>query len=217
MEEKIKLDLVSDVVCPWCIIGYKRLEKAIFELGYEEKLTIEWHPFELNPHVPTKGENLITHLSTKYGMSPDESRRTLNHITDLGAELDFNFDFFEEMKTLSTKDLHLLLDYAKEFGKQTELYLRFFKAYFSERKDVSDRGVLAMELQNVGLNVDEAMARLDDNKAQKQIQAQKEYWRNLGVTAVPTLFFKLSHPIVGAQSVSDYKQLLSQWVGGNIL
>ena len=75
MESVIKIDVVSDVVCPWCIIGYKRLDQAIQKLGLEDKIELEWQPFELNPNMPAEGENLRQHLAKKYGTTPEDSTR----------------------------------------------------------------------------------------------------------------------------------------------
>ena len=212
MEDKIKLDIISDVVCPWCIIGYKRLEKAISEMGIQDKIEIEWQPFELNPDMGADGEDVPAHIAHKYGTTPEEIRRSLLDLTNLGAELEFDFDYFDGMKMVNTRDLHILLDYANEVGKQTELNIRLFEAFFSERKNLSDRTILTQELQSVGLPVDEALARLDDNTARERVQAQEAYWQNLGVSAVPTVIFNHSSALTGAQSVDVYKQVLAELV-----
>lgn len=109
MSDKIKLDIISDVVCPWCIIGYKRLGKAIFEMGMQDKVELEWQPFELNPDMPAEGEDLPAHITRKYGTTPDESARSLDNMTKLGAELGFKFDYFDGMKMVNTRDVHILL------------------------------------------------------------------------------------------------------------
>ncbi|MEQ9582828.1 MAG: DsbA family oxidoreductase, partial [Arenibacter sp.] len=163
MADKIKLNIISDVVCPWCAIGYKRLEQAISELGLQDRVDIEWQPFQLNPHMPKEGQNGQEHITEKYGSSLEQQRLSQERTTNFGAELGFKFDYFDEMKIVNTKDAHILLDYAKEFGKQTELNMRLMTAFFGERKDVSDRSILIEELKAVGLNADEAMARLDSD------------------------------------------------------
>ena len=119
MTARIKLDLVSDIVCPWCIIGYKRLQQAIKASGAEDRIDIEWQPFELNPGMPAEGENLRAHIARKYGSSAEEYQRTQANLEQLGTELDFRFDFFDDMNIVNTEDAHILLDYAKDFGKQS--------------------------------------------------------------------------------------------------
>lgn len=212
MADKIKLDIISDVVCPWCIIGYKRLKQAISEMKIQDKIEIEWQPFELNPHMPADGEEIVDHMSKKYGMIPDESIRSLTNMTELGVEIGFTFDFFNGMKMVNTRDVHILLDYAKASGKQTELKSRLFEAFFSEQKDVSNRQVLTREIQCVGLNVDEALARLEDPAVRERVQAQEAYWHNLGVSSVPTMVFNRSNVLNGAQPVAVYKQVLAERV-----
>ncbi|MGE0917371.1 DsbA family oxidoreductase [Trichlorobacter lovleyi] len=212
MADKIKLDIVSDIACPWCIIGYKRLEKAITELGIEECIDLEWQPFEINPDLPATGPDLREHFAKKYGSSLEEGERFRDRISALGAEIGFEFDFFAGMRSLNTRDAHVLLDYAKESGLQTELQMRLFEGYFSEQKDISDRQVLGSEVLRVGLNSDEALARLDDTSAQKRVQDQEAHWHSLGVSSVPTVIINHSKAVTGAQPVDVYKQLLAELV-----
>lgn len=212
MTTKIKLDIISDVVCPWCIIGYKRIQQAISEMGIEDKIEIEWHPFELNTHMAVEGEELQQHIMDKYGTTLEENHHSLKSMTDFGAELGFTFDFFDGMKMVNTRDAHILLEYAKENGKQTELKLRFFTAFFSEQKDVSNREILLQELEGLGLNIDGARSRLNDEKSQKVVHAEEENWRNLGVSAVPTILFNDSNKLTGAQPVDVYKQVLTELI-----
>lgn len=210
MKDKIKIDIVSDVVCPWCIVGYKRLEKAISELGIADQVELEWQPFQLNPYVGAEGENLRDHLMGKYGISEEDSDRNRENLTRLGLQLGFKFQFFDEMKTFNTRDAHILLDYAKSQGKQTELKLRLFDAYFSEKQDVSDRKTLAALVSDVGLDAEDAMSKLDDEQAEKQFQDNQTYWRELGVSSVPTIVFNRESAVTGAQPVDVLKQVLSQ-------
>jgi predicted DsbA family dithiol-disulfide isomerase len=204
MADKIKLDIVSDVVCPWCIVGYKRLEKAISDLGVGDRIEIEWQPFELNPQMPAEGQELAEHIAQKYGSTPEQGEKSRAHLTQLGSEHHFKFDFFEKMKIVNTRDAHILIDYAKEFGKQTELNINLITAYFSEQKDISDRNILAQQLQGLGLNAEEALARLDDTNASDNIQTKEVFWQNMGVSSVPTMVFDRKSALTGAQPVETY-------------
>ena len=210
MADKIKLDIVSDVVCPWCTIGYKRLQKAISELGIEDKVEIEWQPFELNPQMPPEGENVIEHIANKYGSTLEQQRESQQRMVEAGEELGFTFDYFDEMRMANTREAHVLLDYARENGKQTELKMRFVTAFFSERKDVSDREVLAQELKAVGLNVEKGMARLDDDTAVYEVTSKEQYWQGLGVSSVPTFVFDKKSALTGAQPVHVFKEVLTE-------
>lgn len=210
--EKIKIDIVSDVVCPWCAIGFKRLSQAITELDLEDKVDIAWHPFELNPDMPREGKNADKYLMDKYNLSEDKLKKTRNNVTELGKKSGFKFDYFKEMRKLNTFNSHILLDYAKEFGKQTELKVRLQTAYFGERKDISNREVLFAELQAVGLNAEEAMKRLDDKDAIKHVEDEEKFWRDQGVYAIPTMIFDRKIAKVGANQVDAYKELLTELI-----
>jgi predicted DsbA family dithiol-disulfide isomerase len=206
--DKIKIDIISDVVCPWCAIGYKRLSVAISELKLEDQVEISWHPFELNPEMPREGENADKYLMNKYDLSEEKLKLTRNNVTELGKETGFKFDYFKEMKKVNTFNAHILLAYAKEFNKQTELKVRLQNAYFGERKDVSNREVLEEELKAVGLNAKEAMKRLDDPKAIKAVEDEEKFWRDQGVYAIPTMIFDNKIAQMGANETETYKEIL---------
>lgn len=208
MVDKVKIDIVSDVVCPWCIIGYRNLEKAIEELGVQDQVEIEWQPFELNPDMPLEGENLSAHSARKYGSTPESSAQFRIEMAARGNEVDFTFDYFKEMKIVNTRDCHVLLEYAKEFNLQTELKLRLFSAFFTEHKDVSDREVLIKEAQTVGLNVSAVTAQLEDESSAQHVQQVESQWQQMGISSVPTVVVNRRNAIAGAQPVEAFKQLI---------
>ena len=212
MKEKLKIDIVSDVVCPWCTVGYKRLEKAISELGIEDQIEIEWQPFELNPQMPAEGQNVDEHITEKYGSTAAQQKESKQRLVDAGNELGFTFDYFDDMRIVNTFDAHVLLEYAKKFDKQTELKMRLTTAYFSERKDVSQREILKQALLDVGLNADEGMALLDNEEARYEVRTQQGYWKNLGVNSVPTIVFNRKSAVTGAQPVDLFKKVLSELI-----
>lgn len=212
MTKKLNIDIVSDVVCPWCTIGYKRLEKAIQELGVADQIDIEWQPFELNPNMPAEGQNLNEHITEKYGSTLEQQNQSKKMMTDVGEELGFKFDYFDDMRMVNTFDAHVLLEYANDFGKQTELKMTLTKAFFSDRKDVSKRDVLKAALLEVGLNADEALAKLDSDEARLEVRNKQGYWKNMGVNSVPTIVFNRKSAVTGAQPVDTFKQVLSELV-----
>ena len=212
MTKKLKIDIVSDVVCPWCTIGYKRLEKAIKELGVEDQVEIEWQPFELNPNMPAEGQNVNEHITEKYGSTIEQQNQSKQHMTEVGAELGFTFDYFDDMRMVNTFDAHVLLEYAKGFGKQTELKMTLTKAFFSDRKDVSKHDVLRATLLEVGLDADEALAKLDNEEARKEVRTKQDYWKNMGVNSVPTIVFNRKSAVTGAQPVDTFKQVLTELI-----
>ncbi|PIB31654.1 thioredoxin [Gaetbulibacter sp. 5U11] len=212
MTKKLNIDIVSDVVCPWCTIGYKRLEKAIQELGVADQIDIEWQPFELNPNMPAEGQNLNEHITEKYGSTLEQQNQSKKMMTDAGEELGFKFDYFDDMRMVNTFDAHVLLEYANDFGKQTELKMTLTKAFFSDRKDVSKRDVLKAALLEVGLNTDEALAKLDSDEARLEVRNKQGYWKNMGVNSVPTIVFNRKSAVTGAQPVDTFKQVLSELI-----
>jgi len=208
--DKIKIDIVSDVVCPWCAIGYKRLSVAIDELKLQDKVEIAWHPFELNPDMPREGRNANEYLMDKYNLTEQKLQETRNNVTKLGKETGFEFDYFAEMRKVNSFNSHILLKYAKKFNKQTELKVRLQHAYFGERKDISQRSILKEELLAVGLNADEAMKLLDDENEIKAVENEEKFWRDQGVYAIPTIIFNNEFAQVGADEIKTYKEILTE-------
>jgi predicted DsbA family dithiol-disulfide isomerase len=146
----------------------------------------------------------------KYDLSEEKLKQTRNNMTQLGKETGFKFDYFKEMKKVNTFNSHILLAYAKEFDKQTELKVRLQNAYFGERKDVSNREVLEEEVKAVGLNTQEAMKRLDDPKAVEAVEDEEKFWRDQGVYAIPTVIFNNQIAQVGASETKTYKEILTE-------
>ena len=213
MSDKIKLDIISDVVCPWCIVGYKHLEAAINELGLQDRVEIEWQPFELNSDMPPEGEEQRAHVLRKYGAQREDSDKARAHISALGAEYGFEFDYFDGMKIVNTRDAHVLLDYAHEQGLQNELKQRLFAAFFTEHKDVSDRAVLLAEAQSLGLDTAAAKLALDDSERRSRVVSQEQQWQRQGVSGVPTVIFNRRSAMTGAQPQATYKEVLQELAG----
>ena len=208
MSNKIKIDIISDVVCPWCVIGYGNLNKALAELALKDNVEIEWHPFELNSDMPLVGEELTAHSARKYGSTPESSARFRTEMTAHGKTVDFDFNFFDGMKIFNTRDAHISLEYARTQGKQTALKMRLFSAFFTEKKDISDRKILAKEVEAIGLNVREAMATLQNKEALQQVIQHESYWQKMGVTSVPTIVFNGKSALAGAQPVETFIEVL---------
>ena len=204
----LRIDIVSDVVCPWCIIGYKRLEQALEALSDQVEAEIHWHPFELNPHMQQGGEHLREHLAAKYGTTPEGSARARAKLSALGEQLGFEFDYFDEMRMFNTFKAHQLLHYAREQGKESELKLRLFAAFFSERKQIDQLEVLVEEAAQVGLDPDEARALLQDERYAELVRAEQHGWMARGVRAVPTFVFNERYGVSGAQEAPVLQQLI---------
>jgi len=206
----LKVDIVSDVVCPWCIIGYKQLMKALDTLSAQFQPTIHWHPFELNPDMPEEGQDLREHIAMKYGTNPEQSKGARSRLTELGESLGFTFDYFDGMRMVNTFRAHQLLHWAGRNGLQTELKLALFAAFFSERRDVSKTEVLVEVARGVGLDGAEAAALLADGRYASAVREEQSQWLEREVYAVPTFFFQDRFPVPGAQESETFVRVLNK-------
>jgi predicted DsbA family dithiol-disulfide isomerase len=206
----LQVDIVSDVVCPWCIIGYKQLQKALGILAGQFDVTIRWHPFELNPRMPEEGQDLREHLSQKYGSTTEQSKAAKARLMTLGESLGFTFDYFDEMRMVNTFRAHQLLHWAGEQGRQTELKLALFDAFFRLREDVSDGQVLAAVAGRVGLPVTEALEVAEDGRYAQAVREEQQIWLDKEVHAVPTFFFNQKYMVPGAQEAETFVRVLNK-------
>lgn len=206
----LRVDIVSDVVCPWCIIGYLQLNKALAQMPGEFELDIHWQPFELNPHMPPEGQDLREHIAQKYGSSEQQSRGARQRLVEIGDSLGFQFDYFEGMRMVNTFKAHQLLAWAAESGKQTALKLALFKAFFTERKDVSKISELVVTAEAVGLEAEQASAVLKEGIYAESVRREQAQWLEREVHAVPTFFFQGSYMIPGAQDATIFVRALQR-------
>ncbi len=204
----LRIDIVSDVVCPWCIIGYKQLERALDESGVAAE--IHWHPFELNPQMAEEGENLREHLAAKYGTTPEESRQARGRLTALGEELGFTFNYASGMRMVNTFRAHQLLHWAEEEGRGHDLQMALFAAFFTERRNLNDPAVLAEVASGIGLDRDEALAVLADGRYAEAVRAREQLWTGRGIQGVPAMIFQERYIASGAQGVENYRLVLQQ-------
>ncbi|MEM9255776.1 MAG: DsbA family oxidoreductase [Pseudomonadota bacterium] len=204
----LTVDIVSDVVCPWCIIGYKQLQRAFELLPGVFEPRFRWHPFELNPDMPPQGQELGEHLRQKYGPSAGGGSGTRERLLELGERLGFHFDYFQGMRMVNTFRAHQLLHWAGLQGRQTELKLALFQAFFSERKNVDDPDVLLVAAADAGLDSAEAAVVLEDGRFAAAVRGEQQYWREREVYAVPTFFLQDSYPVPGAQEAETLVRIL---------
>jgi predicted DsbA family dithiol-disulfide isomerase len=206
--QPLQVDIVSDVVCPWCIIGYKQLIKALAGFSGQFEVTIHWHPFELNPGISDEGQDLHEHLAQKYGSSVSQSQAARARLSELGDSLGFTFDYYEGMRMVNTFRAHQLLHWAGEQERQTELKLALFEAFFSRREDVNDVELLAEVAGRVGLDSVLAKEVLSEGRYLQAVREEQHYWREEEVHAVPTFFFQQQYMVPGAQEAETFTRLL---------
>jgi len=206
----LHVDIVSDVVCPWCIIGYKQFEKALAMLPDRFDVSLKWHPFELNPQMPEEGQDMREHLAQKYGATAEQSRATRERLSALGQSLGFDFNYVDDMRMVNTFRAHQLLHWADQQHRQTELKLVLFEAFFSRREDVGDPRVLAAAAGRAGLSATDAAAVLDDARYASTVRAQQQVWLDREVHAVPTFVFNRQYQVPGAQEAETFLRILNK-------
>ena len=204
----LRVDIVSDVVCPWCVIGYHQLAKAVEEIGVG--IDVHWHPFELNPDMAQEGENLREHLAAKYGTTLEGSIKARARLTEMGAALGFTFNYADDMRMVNTFRAHQLIDWAEDQGRAHDMKLALFAAFFSRRADLNNMGVLADVATRIGLDCDTARAMLESGERAESVRKKERFWTSRGVTGVPAMIFNHQHLVTGAQGEETYTNILNQ-------
>lgn len=204
----VRIDIVSDVVCPWCIVGFRQLDAALTRTAMTADLT--WHPFELNPQMPAEGENLRDHLAAKYGVTPEQSVAARDQLVALGESLGFNFAYGDDKRIVNTFAAHQLLDWALEIGRQHALKLALFQAYFTEGRDVSDPDVLVAIVESVGLDGLAARDLLASGKNAPEVRRKQAFWTENGISGVPAMVFDGKYLLSGAQGIDTYVSVLER-------
>jgi predicted DsbA family dithiol-disulfide isomerase len=209
----LRIDIVSDVVCPWCIVGYKQVETALTMLEQPVVAEIHWHPFELNPNMAPEGEDTAEHIARKYGSTPEQSRANRQRLSDIGESVGFAFNYGEGMRIYNTFKAHKLLTiFGSERGwkAQTALKLALFKAYFQDRRDVSDEAVLLDIAESQGMDRNAAAAWLVDGVLTQTVRAEQAHWFDQNITGVPAIIFDQKFMVPGAQSAETFAGVIGK-------
>ncbi|EED31717.1 dsba oxidoreductase [gamma proteobacterium NOR5-3] len=201
---------MSDVVCPWCVIGYKQFEKALAALPGRFDVSVHWRPFELNPQMPPEGQDLREHIAQKYGSSAEQSQQARARLSSIGDSLGFHFDYFDGMRVVNTFRAHQLIHWADRQGKQTELKLALFSAFFSQRQDVSDDAVLLSVVESVGLSRAEAADVLTTGSLAEDVREDQRWWLDREIHAVPAFIFNDKYSVLGAQEANTFVRVLNK-------
>jgi predicted DsbA family dithiol-disulfide isomerase len=204
----IKIDFVSDVVCPWCAIGLKSLEKALQKLGNDVEVNIHFQPFELNPQMAPEGEDIVEHISHKYGSSREQILQNQEAIRQRGADLGFTFDMSKRSRIVNTFDAHRLLHWAALEGRQPELKQALLAAYFTDGRDVSSHDVLVDVASQIGLDPVTARQVLDEGRYAQDVRAQEQFYQSQGIRAVPSVIVNDRYLIQGGQPAEVFEETL---------
>jgi predicted DsbA family dithiol-disulfide isomerase len=202
----LRVDIVSDVVCPWCLIGWRQLARALDLEGVAAD--VRWHPFELNPAMPPEGEAIADHVRRKYGASPEQSAATRGAMREIAAEVGVTLG--SPARIWNTRNCHRLLHWAKDSGRQTALKEALFAAYFGAGENPGDRSVLLAAVETAGLDVAEAARVLESDAYGRAVESVEARFAEMGVTGVPAMIFEEKGMVLGAQGVETYRRVIAR-------
>jgi predicted DsbA family dithiol-disulfide isomerase len=205
----IQIDVYSDVICPWCYLGKKRLEAALEATGKRDQAEVRFLPYELNPATPPEGLDHKAHLAAKFG-----GKHVLDaahgRLAALGKEVGINYQFDSIERTPNTFNAHRVLWLAEKEGKGNAAHNAFFKAYFTDGKDIGDKKALTELAVSFGLDKQKVEDLLAGNKGEEEVRQAEEKAYDLGVNGVPFFVFNDKFAISGAQNVETFVKALEQ-------
>lgn len=210
MPKPMKIDFVSDVSCPWCIIGLRGLEEALERTRDVVDAEITFQPFELNPQMGKDGQHIGEHIAEKYGATPEQSAANRATIRERAADLGFTMAMGADSRIYNTFDAHRLLHWAELEGKQAALKLALFQAYFTDRQDPSDHGVLVALAEKVGLDPERAAEILASDAYAREVRDAEQLWQARGITSVPAIVINDRHLISGGQPPELFERAIRE-------
>ncbi len=206
---KITVDIVSDVVCPWCYVGFKRLQLAMSAMEGTE-FEIRWQPFELNPDMPEEGQDLQEHMSEKYGSTPAQSADSRQLLKAVGMSLGIEINHIPKARIVNTFRAHQLLHWAEHFGKAQSLMIAMFERYFGIGCNLNDIDELLKLATKVGLNSEDARKILEEGTFATVVRQKEAVWLQRGVRSVPTYIFNEKYALSGAREPGEIVAVLNQ-------
>ena len=204
----VKLDILSDPICPWCYIGKTNLDRALEQIG-EHPFTIEWHPFQLNPDMPAEGMGRRDYLETKFG-GKDGAVRAYAPIVEMAEKVGLSIDFEGMQRTPNTMDAHRLIHWAGIEQRQSFVVQRLFEAYFRDARDIGDHDVL-LDIAD-GCEMDAAVVGklLKSDADRDDISARDTHSREMGIQSVPTFVIANQHAVPGAQTTDMWLKVIGE-------
>jgi len=204
----MKIDFVSDVSCPWCIIGLRGLEEALARTGKLVDAHITFQPFELNPAMPPEGQNIVEHVAQKYGATPQQSAANREMIRARAAELGFAMRGTDQSRIYNTFDAHRLLHWAEIEGRQSALKHALFQAYFTDQQDPSNHDVLVAAAEKAGLDPVAARDVLASGRYAEEVRKAEQLWQSRGINSVPAIVIDDRYLISGGQPPEAFEEAL---------
>jgi predicted DsbA family dithiol-disulfide isomerase len=210
MARTMTIDFVSDVSCPWCIIGLRGLEEALARVGDLVDADIHFQPFELNPDMPAEGQNIVEHITRKYGSTPAQSEANRAMIRKRAADLGFTMAMSDQSRIYNTFDAHRLLHWAEQEGRQMALKHALFDAYFTQGENPADQEVLVAAAETAGLDGAAAREVLSSGRYATEVRDAEQLWRSRGIDAVPAVVIDGRYLISGGQPPEAFERALRQ-------
>jgi len=211
--KQLRIDFVSDVSCPWCAVGLKSLEQALLTLGDDVRVDLHFQPFELNPNMPPEGQDIVEHVTEKYGASLEQQASSREMIRERGAAVGFTFDMERRGRIYNTFDAHRLLSWAEEEGKQRQLKVALLEAYFTRCEDPSNHAVLLRAVESVGLERETAARILASDEYKDEVREREQFFLNAGIKSVPAVIINQKHLISGGQLPEVFERALREIPG----
>ncbi len=205
--QPIKLDIMSDPICPWCFIGKAYLDKAL-SAHPNHPFLIEWHPFQLNPDMPANGMGRREYLEGKFG-GKEAAVRAYAPVVESAKTAGVAIDFEGMKRTPNTINAHRLIHWAGIEGRQTAAVSALFKAYFTDARDIGDADVLIDIAKNVEMDANVVKRLLDSDEDLKLIQDRDKHSRKVGINSVPTFIIANQHAVPGAQPPELWAQVIA--------
>ncbi len=219
----LKIDFVSDVSCPWCVIGLKALDQALANVGADITADIHFQPFELNPNMAAAGQDITEHITQKYGITQSQANANRENIRQRGAELGFKFALASEpgggrSRIYNTFDAHRLLHWAGslDLARQKALKEALFTAYFTDGQSPGSHEVLVRVAGQVGLDVAVAKAVLTSGQFAAEVREAEQFYNGQGIHSVPAVIINDKHLISGGQPVEVFENALRRVAAGEI-
>ncbi len=204
--DTLKIDIVSDIVCPWCVIGFQNLKAAMDELQSELKFEIFWKPYELHPEIPQEGYDKKLYMQQKFGSS--NTRSPYEEITKVGESIGFEFNFSKTKRIPNTFMAHRLLWKAEQCNLQTELSEALFKAYFTDGLDIGTKEILSNISHSVGMNKENTISFLESKEGGQEVADLELDFIERSIGAVPTYFINDKYIIQGGQEPETFVSFL---------
>ena len=204
----VKLDIISDPICPWCFIGKVQLDRAL-EQRPEHPFTVEWHPFQLNPDMPAEGMDRQAYLEAKFG-GKEGAEKAYQPIRDHAEKAGVNIAFDRIRRTPNTLDAHRLIHWAGIEGRQTPVVAALFRAYFQDARDIGDRDVLADIADGAGMDAAVILKLLASDADRDDLLAREKHSREMGVSSVPTFVVASQHAVPGAQPAELWLKVIDE-------